>query len=124
MFENLSEKLQRAFKNLRGQGQVTEENMTEALREIRVALIEADVSLNVVTEVIEHIRVRAMGQEVTTSLSPTEQIVKIVHDELINILGKDTARFKFVVAAAEGDPDGGAAGFAARRPPRPSWRGG
>jgi signal recognition particle subunit SRP54 len=95
MFENLSEKLQRAFKNLRGQGQVTEENMAEALREIRVALLEADVNLNVVKELIEHIREKAMGQEVITSLSPTEQVVKIVRDELIAILGKDVARFQF-----------------------------
>ena len=95
MFENLSEKLQRAFKNLRGQGSVTEENMTEALREIRVALLEADVNLNVVRELIEHIREKAMGQEVMTSLSPTEQVVKIVRDELIAILGKDVARFQF-----------------------------
>jgi signal recognition particle subunit SRP54 len=95
MFENLSEKLQRAFKNLRGQGSVTEENMAEALREIRVALLEADVNLNVVKELIEHIREKAMGQEVMTSLSPTEQVVKIVRDELIAILGKDVARFQF-----------------------------
>jgi signal recognition particle subunit SRP54 len=95
MFENLSEKLQRAFKNLRGQGAVTEENMGEALREIRVALLEADVNLNVVKELIEHIRVKALGQEVMTSLSPTEQVTKIVRDELIAILGKDVARFQF-----------------------------
>ena len=95
MFENLSEKLQRAFKNLRGQGSLTEENMTEALREIRVALLEADVNLNVVKELIDHIRERALGQEVMTSLSPTEQVTKIVRDELIAILGKDVARFQF-----------------------------
>ncbi len=95
MFENLSEKLQRAFKNLRGQGAISEENMQEALREIRVALLEADVNLNVVKELIEHIRDKALGQEVMTSLSPTEQVIKIVRDELIAILGKDTARFQF-----------------------------
>src|ERR1700758_4826400 len=95
MFENLSEKLQRAFKNLRGQGTVTEENMQEALREIRVALLEADVNLNVVKDLIEHIREKALGQEVMTALSPTEQVVKIVHDELVALLGKDTARFQF-----------------------------
>ena len=95
MFENLSEKLQRTFKNLRGQGALTEENMGDALREIRVALLEADVNLNVVKELIEHIRERAMGQEVLTSLSPTEQVTKIVRDELIAILGKDVARFQF-----------------------------
>ena len=95
MFENLSDKLQRAFKNLRGQGTVTEENISEALREIRVALLEADVNLNVVKELIEHIREKAMGQQVMTALSPTEQVIKIVRDELVALLGKDTARFNF-----------------------------
>ena len=94
MFETLSDKLQRSFKTLRGQGTITDENIGEALREIRLALIESDVSLSVVTEVVDHIRTRALGTQVTTALSPDEQIVKIVHDELINILGKDTARFK------------------------------
>lgn len=95
MFENLSEKLQRAFKNLRGQGTVTEENIQEALREIRVALLEADVNLNVAKELIEHIREKAVGQQVMTALSPSEQVVKIIRDELVALLGKDTARFQF-----------------------------
>ncbi len=94
MFENLSDKLQRSFKNLRGEGTLTEENISEAIREIRLALLESDVNLNVVNEVVDHIRDRALGTQVTTTLSPSEQIVKIVHDELINVLGKDTARFK------------------------------
>ena len=95
MFENLSDKLQRAFKNLRGEGTVTEENINDALREIRVALLEADVNLSVVKEMIEHVREKSMGSEVMTALSPTEQVIKIVRDELIAILGKDTARFNF-----------------------------
>jgi signal recognition particle subunit SRP54 len=95
MFENLSDKLQRAFKNLRGQGSVTDENIGEALREIRVALLEADVNLNVVKDLIEHIREKAVGQEVLTNLSPTEQVIKIIRDELVALLGKDTARFNF-----------------------------
>ena len=95
MFENLSEKLQRAFKSLRGQGTITEENISDALREIRVALLEADVNLNVVKDLIEHIRAKAVGQEVMTALSPTEQVIKIVRDELVALLGKDTARFQF-----------------------------
>src|ERR1700683_514363 len=95
MFENLSDKLQRVFKNLRGQGTLTEENISEALREIRVAMLEADVNLNVVTDLIEHIRVKAVGTEVLTALSPSEQVVKIVRDELVALLGKDTARFNF-----------------------------
>ncbi len=93
MFENLSDKLQRSFKNLRGEGTITDENVSDALREIRLALIESDVNLAVVDQIVEHIRDRAMGSLVATALSPTEQLVKIVHDELINILGKDTARF-------------------------------
>lgn len=95
MFENLSEKLQRAFKNLRGQGTITEENIGEALREIRIALLEADVNLNVVKDLIDHIREKAIGQQVMTALSPTEQFFKIVNDELIALLGRDTARFQF-----------------------------
>jgi signal recognition particle subunit SRP54 len=95
MFENLTDKLQRAFKTLRGQGTLTEENITDALREIRVALLEADVNLNVARDLIEQIRVKAVGTEVLTALSPSEQVVKIVRDELITLLGKDTARFKF-----------------------------
>lgn len=95
MFDNLTDKLQRVFKTLRGQGTLTEENIAEALAAIRVALLEADVNLNVVKELIDHIREKALGQEVMTSLSPTEQVTKIVRDELIAILGKDVARFQF-----------------------------
>src|ERR671936_2083174 len=95
MFENLTEKLQRTFKNLRGQGKLTEENIGEALREIRLALLEADVNFKVVKELIDHIREKALGQQVMTALSPGEQVVKVVHDELIEVLGKDTARVKF-----------------------------
>ena len=95
MFENLSDKLQRSFKTLRGQGTITEENIADALREIRTALLESDVNLEVVKLTVEHIREKAMGSQVATALSPTEQIVKIVNDELMNILGRDTARFKF-----------------------------
>ncbi|HMF91180.1 MAG TPA: signal recognition particle protein [Candidatus Angelobacter sp.] len=95
MFENLQEKLQRAFKNLRGQGTLTPENIQEALREIRLALLEADVNFQVVKGLIDHIQEKAIGQEVMTALSPAQQVVKIVHDELINVLGKDTAKLKF-----------------------------
>ncbi len=94
MFENLSDKLQRSFKTLRGQGTISDENISDALREIRLALLESDVNLAVVTELIDHIRTRALGEQVATALSPSEQIVKIVHDELVNVLGRDTARFQ------------------------------
>ncbi|MGZ4812489.1 MAG: signal recognition particle protein [Terriglobales bacterium] len=95
MFENLTDKLQRAFKNLRGQGRLTEENIQEALREIRLALLEADVNFKVVKELIDHIQAKAVGQEVMTALSPAEQVIKIVRDELVELLGHDTAKVKF-----------------------------
>ena len=95
MFENLQEKLQRAFKTLRGQATLTEENIDEALREIRMALLEADVNFKVVKQLIDQIKAKAVGQEVMTALSPGEQVIKILRDELIEILGKDTARVKF-----------------------------
>ena len=94
MFENLSEKLQRSFKTLRGQGTISDENIAEAMREIRLALLESDVNLAVVTTLVEHIRAKAMGTQVATALSPSEAIVKIVHDELVDLLGKDIAKFK------------------------------
>jgi signal recognition particle subunit SRP54 len=94
MFENLSEKLQRSFKTLRGQGTITEENISDAMSEIRLALLESDVNLKVVEDLVEHIRVKAMGTQVTTALSPSEQIVKIVHDELVTLLGKDISKFR------------------------------
>jgi signal recognition particle subunit SRP54 len=95
MFENLQEKLQRAFKTLRGQATLTEENIDEALREIRLALLEADVNFKVVKQLIDQIRAKAVGQEVMTALSPGEQVIKILRDELVVILGKDTAKVKF-----------------------------
>jgi len=95
MFENLSDKLQRAFKNLRGQGSLSEENMNEALREIRVALLEADVNFRVVKDFLDRVKAKAMGAEVMTALSPAEQVVKIVRDELTVTLGVEAAKLKF-----------------------------
>src|SRR3984893_15906928 len=95
MFENIQEKLQRAFKSLRGQAKLTEENIDEALREIRLALLEPTVNFKLVKELVDRTRPRAVGQEVLTALSPGEQVIKIVRDELVEILGKDTARIKF-----------------------------
>src|ERR1700678_283682 len=95
MFENLQEKLQRAFKSLRGQARLSEENIAKALREIRLALLEADVNFKVVKELIDRIQAKAVGQEVLTALSPGEQVIKIVRDELVATLGQDTAKLKF-----------------------------
>ncbi len=95
MFDNLSEKLQRVFKNLRGEGKLSAANMESALREIRMALLEADVNFKVVKQLLENIKQKAMGEEVLTSLSPTQQVIKIVHEELIKILGSHESRLRF-----------------------------
>src|ERR1700683_1321027 len=95
MFDNLSEKLQRVFKNLRGEGKLSAANMESALREIRLALLEADVNFRVVKQLIENIKQKAMGEEVLMSLSPSQQVVKIVRDELIKILGSHESKLRF-----------------------------
>lgn len=87
MFETLSDKLESVFKKLRGQGVMTEDNIKEALREVRLALLEADVNFKVVKEFVEAVRVKAVGTEVLQSLAPGQQVVKIVHDELITLMG-------------------------------------
>src|SRR3954453_23895334 len=95
MFDNLSDKLQRVFKNLRGEGKLTAENMEGALREIRMALLEADVNFKVVKQLIENIKAKAVGEEVLNALSPSQQVVKIVHEELIKILGSHESKLRY-----------------------------
>ncbi|MGO9017654.1 MAG: signal recognition particle protein [Syntrophobacteraceae bacterium] len=87
MFDNLSDKLQKIFKNLRGQGKLTEANITEALREVRMALLEADVHYKVAKDFVAGIAQRAVGQEVMQSLTPGQQVIKIVHEELAALMG-------------------------------------
>ena len=87
MFDSLSEKLESVFKKLRGQGVMTEENIKDALREVRLALLEADVNFKVVKEFVENVRTKAVGTDVVQSLSPGQQVVKIVHDELVAVMG-------------------------------------
>ena len=88
MFENLTEKLQRTFKNLRGQGKLTEEHLDAALAEIREAMLEGDVALPVIDELLASIRSKALGSEVMLQLSPDQQVIKLVRDELTALLGK------------------------------------
>src|SRR5258706_5088941 len=95
MVDNVSDKLQRVFKNLRGEGKLTAANMDAALREIRVALLEADVNFKVVKQVIEAVKETAMGEEVLSALPPTQQVIKIVRDELTHILGSHQAKLRF-----------------------------
>jgi signal recognition particle subunit SRP54 len=95
MFDNLSDKLQRVFKNLRGEGRLSAENMEAALREVRVALLEADVNFKVVKQLIESVKTRVLGQEVLASLSPSQQIIGIINEELIKILGSHESKLRF-----------------------------
>ena len=95
MFSQLSEKLQQSFKNLRGQGRLSESNITDALREVRLALLDADVHFAVAKEFIAKVKERAMGEEVLKSVTPGQQIVKIFHDELTALLGGDNEPINF-----------------------------
>lgn len=90
MFESLSDRLSSAFRSLSGRAQLTEENIRDGLREVRLALLEADVNFKVVKEFVERVRERVLGQEVEKSLTPTQQLVKAVHDELVTLLGGET----------------------------------
>ncbi len=91
MFESLTDRLSRTLKNLRGQGRLSEDNIRDSLREVRLALLEADVALPVVKEFIDAVREKAMGQEVISSLSPGQALIKIVNDELVAIMGESQA---------------------------------
>src|SRR5262245_13900291 len=87
MVNHLSNRLNAIFDRLRGYGRLTEENVQEALREVRVALLEADVNFKVVKGFIERVRVKAIGQDVMKSLTPGQHVVKVVRDELVELLG-------------------------------------
>ena len=90
MLDSLSEKLESVFKKLRGQGVMTEDNIKDALREVRLALLEADVNFKVVKDFVESVRTKSIGVEVLQSLSPGQQIIRIVHDELVSVMGGGT----------------------------------
>src|SRR4026207_581138 len=95
MFESLSDKLKKTLKNLRGQGKLTPEHVDAALREIRMALLEADVNYKVAKDFVESVRAKAEGQEVWQDLKPHEQVVKIVYDELSELMGGTSSRLVF-----------------------------
>ena len=99
MFENLSEKLERSFKVLKGQGQITEINVAQTLKEVRRALVEADVEYKVAKRFVDNVKEKAMGQNVINSLQPSQLMVKIVHDELTELMGGEPAKFTI-----EGNP--------------------
>ena len=118
MFEQLSEKLETVFKKLRGQGTLTEENIRDSLREVRRALLEADVHFTVAKEFVRKVEEKAVGQEVLRSLSPGQQVIQVVHDVLVEVLGQHRPGDRPV----QRDPDPDHGGRAARaRARRPSW---
>src|SRR5580698_4574278 len=91
MFDSLSQRLQNKFRNLRGLGKISESNVTDALRDVRMALLDADVNFKVARDFIEHVKTKALGQEVVQSIQPGQQIIKIIHDELVALLGSANA---------------------------------
>src|SRR6185503_1479609 len=98
MFDSLSEKLELTFRKLRGLGKITERNVEEAVREVRLALLEADVHFQVVGDFTERVRAQALGQEVLASLTPVQQFVKIVDAELTQIMGGQAAGLDLAAA--------------------------
>lgn len=94
-FESLSERFQRALKKIRGQSRLTEANMDDMLKEVRIALLEADVNFKVVKEFIENVKQKAIGEQVYLKLNPSQMVVKIVHDELVDLLGSGDSEIKF-----------------------------
>ncbi|MGW6553891.1 signal recognition particle receptor subunit alpha, partial [Streptomyces sp. NPDC055051] len=99
MFDTLSDRLSATFKSLRGKGRLSEQDIDSAAREIRIALLEADVALPVVRAFIKNVKERALGAEVSKALNPSQQVIKIVNDELIAILGGETRRLRFAKTA-------------------------
>ncbi|HEV2454267.1 MAG TPA: signal recognition particle receptor subunit alpha, partial [Verrucomicrobiae bacterium] len=91
MFDSLSSRLQNAFRNLRGLGKISETNVADSLREVRMALLEADVNFKVARDFIERVKNKAIGAEVIQSVQPGQQVVKIIHDELVDLLGSQNA---------------------------------
>src|SRR4029079_12340747 len=91
MFDALSTKLQRVFKDLRGLGKISEENISAALRDVRMALLDADVNFKVARDFIEQVKGKALGQEVVLSIQPGQQVIKVIHDELVDLLGSENA---------------------------------
>src|SRR5512146_3137664 len=95
MFDSLSNKLQNAFRNLRGLGKISESNIADSLREVRMALLDADVNFKVVRDFIDRVKAKSMGQEVIQSIQPGQQIIKIINDEMIELLGSENAGLQF-----------------------------
>ena len=95
MFEYMGDRISNAIKNIKGMGKITEENISDAMREIRMALLEADVNYEVVKEFVRNVKEKALGMEVSKSLKPDELFIKLVKDELVTLLGTDYVALDF-----------------------------
>ena len=134
MFDNLSTRLQAIASRLRGQAKLTEADLDDALREVRLALLEADVNFRVVKSFVAHVREQAIGTDILEGVRPGHQVVKLVHDELVEILGRERYQLHLDGSAPAGRPDGRPPGIgqddvgrearpsaAARRPASRPW---
>ena len=100
MFDNLTEKLERSFKILKGQGTITEINIAETLKEVRRALLDADVNFKIAKQFTDTVKARALGQEVLKSVNPSQMMIKIVHDELAQLMGGDNTEINIKYSPA------------------------
>ena len=94
-FDSLSEKLQNVFKNLRSKGRLTEDDVKTALKEVKMALLEADVNFRVVKKFVKDVQERAIGQDVMSGLNPGQMVIKIVNEEMVNLMGSETTEIAF-----------------------------
>ena len=93
-FDSLSEKLQNVFKNLRSKGRLTEDDVKAALKEVKMALLEADVNFNVLKQIVKAVQERAIGQDVMNGLNPGQMVIKIVNEEMMKLMGSETTEIK------------------------------
>src|SRR5260221_8237321 len=100
MFDSLSGKLQNVFRNLRGLGKISETNISDSLRDVRLALLEADVNFKVARDFIETVKQQAIGQQVIQSIQPGQQVIKIIHDELVALLGSENTSLQLTANPA------------------------
>src|SRR5213592_3281121 len=100
MFDSLSGKLQNVFKNLRGLGRISDSNVADSLREVRLALLDADVNFKVARDFVDRVKEKAVGQQVIQSIQPGQQVIKIIHDELVELLGSQNTALELGAAPA------------------------
>lgn len=120
MFENLTEKLERSFKIIKGQGRITEINIAETLKEVRRALLDADVSYRVAKDFCNDVKAKALGQNVLTAVRPDQMMIKIVHDELVTLMGSTASDINIKVSPASSWWP--VSRVPVRRPSAASWR--